>query len=158
MTELDELQKKIRAIADTVNSFKSEAVQLRVVEILLGQIGVSDITPSGEKKARRPSRSMRGSRRETVKDPSPDGSTKKAKPKASRTSTSPGSFAMISQLLSDGFFKSPRTIASIVEHCSTSRGHHYKASECSPVLLRLLRDGKLKRNKNKEGQYEYSQA
>lgn len=158
MTELDELQKKIRAIAETVNSFKSESVQLRVVEILLGQIGVSDISLSSETKTRRPSRSKKKSRRETPKAPSSEGSAKKAKSKASRPSTSPGSFAMISQLLSDGFFKSPRTIGSIVEHCSTSRGHHYKANECSPALLRLLRDGKLKRNKNKEGQYEYSQA
>lgn len=158
MTELDELQKKIRDIADTVNSFKSEAVQLRVVDILLGQIGISDAVSASEARTRRPSSSKKNSRREAPKSQSPESGAKKAKSKAPRTSSSPGSFAMISQLLSDGFFKSPRTIGSIVEHCSTSRGHHYKANECSPVLLRLLRDGKLKRNKNKEGQYEYSQT
>ena len=157
MTELDELQKKIRAIAETVNSFKSESVQLRVVEILLGQLGVTDIPPKDETTHRSPARPKK-SRRQTKKPASANGGTKKAKQKASRTSSSPGSFATISQLLTDGFFKTPKTIGSIVDHCSTSRGHHYKASECSPVLLRLLRDGKLKRAKNKEGQYEYSQA
>jgi len=63
---------------------------------------------------------------------------------------------MITQLLGDGFFKTPRTISAIVAHCSASKGHHYKANECSPSLLRLLRDGKLKREKNKDGQYEYT--
>ena len=43
MTELEELQKKIIAIAETVNSFKSESVQLRVAEILLGQIGWKEV-------------------------------------------------------------------------------------------------------------------
>lgn len=65
---------------------------------------------------------------------------------------------MISQLHADGFFKSPQTISAIVKHCGTSKGHHYKANECSPALLRLLRDGKLTRQKNKDGQYEYTQA
>lgn len=65
---------------------------------------------------------------------------------------------MINQLLSDGFFKNPQTIGAIVSHCGTSKGHHYKANECSPGLLRLLRDNKLTRKKNKEGQYEYTQA
>jgi hypothetical protein len=40
---------------------------------------------------------------------------------------------MITQLLGDGFFKTPRTISAIVAHCSTSKGHHYKANECSPT-------------------------
>lgn len=157
MTELDELQKKIRAMAETVNSFKSESVQLRVVEILLGQLGVADISPKDITTGRSPARPKK-SRRQPKKPASADGGDKKEKQKASRASSSPGSFAMISQLLTDGFFKTPKTIGSIVDHCKTSRGHHYKASECSPVLLRLLRDGKLKRAKNKEGQYEYSQA
>jgi len=39
---------------------------------------------------------------------------------------------MITQLLGDGFFKTPRTISAIVAHCSASKGHHYKANECSP--------------------------
>ena len=86
-----------------------------------------------------------------------DISTKESK-KPKRGTSSPGSFAMISELLTTGFFKSGRTISNIVEHCRTSLGHHYKANECSPALLRLLRDGKLKREKNREGQYEYTQV
>ncbi len=40
MSDLDELQKRIRSLADTVNASKSEAVQLRVVAVLLGLLGI----------------------------------------------------------------------------------------------------------------------
>ena len=157
MVDIDELQKKLKAIADTVNSFKSEAVQLRVVDVLLGELGASDAAssvplpafPEAGKKARR--------RREKVSSTAPGA---KAKPvrKSPRGSGSPGAYAMINELLGDGFFRTPKTIGSIVDHCRTALGHHYKANECSPALLRLLRDEKLKRQKNKDGQYEYTQA
>jgi hypothetical protein len=61
-------------------------------------------------------------------------------------------------LLETGFFKTPKTIGMIVKHCASARGHHYKANECSPALLRLVRDEKLTREKNTDGQYEYAQA
>ena len=38
-----------------------------------------------------------------------------------------------------------------------NEGRRYKANEISPALLRLLRDKKLERAKNKDGQYEYWQ-
>jgi len=65
---------------------------------------------------------------------------------------------MITELLGSGFFKQPKTISDIVDHCAANRGHHYKANECSPALLRQLRDKKLKRQKNENGQYEYTQT
>lgn len=154
MMDLDELQKKLKAIADTVNLFKSESVQLRVVDVLLGQLGATDFSTAGTFETTR----TRRKRPKSKKVESSSDQIEKAKRKPARAPGSPGAFATISQLLTDGFFKSPKTIGSIVEHCKTSRGHHYKASECSPALLRLLRDKKLKRQKNKEGQYEYSQT
>ena len=156
MVDLDELQKKLKAIADTVNAFKSEAVQLRVADVLLGQLG-SDSDQSARPRASKTT--PRKSRRRREKAPSaPSGEKAKPARKSPRGSGSPGAHAMINALLGDGFFKTPRTIGSIVEHCRTARGHHYKANECSPSLLRLLRDGKLTRKKNKDGQYEYTQA
>lgn len=38
MANLDEIQERIKSMADVVNAFKSEAVQLRVIEALLGQL------------------------------------------------------------------------------------------------------------------------
>jgi len=160
MNELDDMQKRLKAIADVVNAFKSEAVQLRVVEVLLNQLGVpvaqaDSVDPKSPRRAKR--------RKTSTKTETPASGAEKPKPQkaaraTTRSSASPGAFAMISQLLGDGFFKTPRTISAIVAHCGTSKGHHYKANECSPALLRLLRDSKLTREKNKDGQYEYTQA
>lgn len=160
MTDLDEMQKRLKAIAEVVNSFKSESVQLRVVEVLLGQLGApagngNDLTRATPKRAKRRKASTKGE--PSAKELKAGGPGKPAR-KDARGSASPGAFAMITQLLGEGFFKTPRPISAIVAHCSTSKGHHYKANECSPSLLRLLRDEKLKRAKNKEGQYEYTQA
>lgn len=160
MTDLDEMQKRLKAIAEVVNAFKSESVQLRVVEVLLGQLGAHSVPPQRAA----PAPAKRSKRRKTSAKVEPSiKASEKTRPerptrKAARSSSSPGAFAMITQLVGDGFFKTPRTISAIVAHCSTSKGHHYKANECSPGLLRLLRDGKLKREKNKDGQYEYTQA
>lgn len=156
MVDLDELQKKLKAIADTVNTFKSEAVQLRVVEVLLGQLSSAseDVAPAPASKVKAP----RSRRRREKAAPVATASNPTTPRKPSRGSGSPGAYATISQLLAGGFFKTPKTIGAIVDHCGTARGHHYKASECSPALLRLLRDTKLKRQKNKDGQYEYTQT
>lgn len=160
MNELDDMQKRLKAIADVVNAFKSEAVQLRVAEVLLSKLGVPAETaakfdPKPPRHAKR--------RKTSTKTETPASDAEKPKPKktvraTARSSASPGAFAMISQLLREGFFKTPRTIGAISAHCGTSKGHHYKANECSPPLLRLLRDNKLNREKNKDGQYEYTQA
>ena len=160
MNELDDMQKRLKTIADVVNAFKSEAVQLRVVEVLLSQLGAPAVLAANvdSKPPRRAKRRKTSSRTETPASDAEKPKPQKAARATARSSASPGAFAMISQLLGDGFFKTPRTIGAIVAHCGTSKGHHYKANECSPPLLRLLRDNKLKRQKNKDGQYEYSQA
>jgi len=58
VTDLDEMQKRLKAIAEVVNSFKSESVQLRVVDVLLGHLGVppgegNDVTPATPKRTKR---------------------------------------------------------------------------------------------------------
>jgi len=69
-----------------------------------------------------------------------------------------GAWAATTRLLGEGFFKSRRVIGAIVEHMKEKEGRRHKAHEISPALLRLLRDKKLLRAKNGEGQYEYWQA
>lgn len=169
MADLDEIQKKLKVIADVVNAFKSESVQLRVVEALLRQLDIAPATPlpsgADDTPSKRPRR-RKGSARQNSKpeqsqsSQGASGRTAKAGKvaKKARASGSPGGYAMVTQLVDDGFFRKPQTISGITNHCSTSKGHHYKANEISPGLLRLLRDGKLKRQKNKDGQYEYTQA
>jgi hypothetical protein len=159
MTEVTEIQKQLKAVADTVNAFKSEAVQLRVVEMLLAQLSSSPAPNPVDKTPPRKSKRRKTTAKEKPGASEVGGSTSTVPArKAGRSSGSPGAYSSITQLLADGFFKTPRTISAIVSHCSTSKGHHYKASECSPALLRLLRDSKLARKKNSEGQYEYTET
>ena len=152
MTEFADIEKQLKAMATVVNAFKSEAVQLRVVEVLLTQLGVA-ASSEEQHVSRRPARATRRGRKAR-----PVSADKPASAKPKRAGSSLGASAMITQLLGDGFFKTPRTIGAITEHASTSKGHHFKANECSPTLLRLIRDQKLKRKKNKDSQYEYTQA
>lgn len=66
-----------------------------------------------------------------------------------------GPKAMLEDLIGRGYFKSPRTISEVQGHLQHQRGHRYKATELSPALVRLIRDGALKRDTNADGTYEY---
>lgn len=68
----------------------------------------------------------------------------------------PGPKKMLGELIGQGFFAKPRVISDIIDHLDQTRGRLYKAQELSPALVRLLRDGRLVRAKNADGQYEYS--
>lgn len=82
-----------------------------------------------------------------------------AKPRGNskrRSGGRPGPKKMLSDLIDKGFFASPRIISAIIGHVEETRGRSYTAQELSPALVRLLRDGRLGRAKNGDGQYEYS--
>jgi len=152
---LDELQQKLKAFADTVNLFKSEAAQLRVLDALLGYLSAPDeVTLASGPRAT----SRKRKRKSQYSAEASPKSQVRASRKSSRSSGTPGASAAITKLLETGFFKTPKTIGMIVQHCGSARGHHYKANECSPALLRLVREEKLTREKNTDGQYEYTQA
>jgi hypothetical protein len=75
-----------------------------------------------------------------------------------KASGRPGPKAVLGQLLQAGFFKSPRTIATIQEELQHRRGHTYSVQELSPALVRSVRDQSLTRERNESGQYEYREA
>lgn len=75
-----------------------------------------------------------------------------------KTAGRPGPKAVLGQLLNGGFFRSARTISEIQEELQHRRGHAYSVQELAPALVRSIRDGSLSRERNSEGQYEYSQA
>lgn len=62
---------------------------------------------------------------------------------------------IINKLLEQGYFNEKRTISDILEHCSSHLAQTRKANELSSTLTRFIRDGKLKREKNKDQQFEY---
>ena len=88
-------------------------------------------------------------------------STSSVKPspnRAARTtgSTRSGPKGALEQLIATGYFDQPRTIGDIRASLEHDRAIRFKANELSPALVRLLRDGDLRRSKNAENQYEYA--
>jgi len=160
MSDFDDLQKFLKSAADVVNAFKSESVQLRVIDALLGQLETVKASNGAEAKGLRRKRKTKHEAQQS--DPAVESAPTLPKaskmPRRTRSTSSPGGYAMVTQLLAEGFFKKPQTIGAITSHSGSAKGHHYKANEISPVLLRMLRDSRLKRTKNNDGQYEYTQA
>lgn len=63
--------------------------------------------------------------------------------------------ALVEELIADGFFTEPRTISDIQERLRHKKGIRLKATDLSPVLVRLLREKALDRERNESNQYEY---
>lgn len=74
-----------------------------------------------------------------------------AKSRGGRT----GPKAAVESLISSGYFSSPRTLADLQQNLQHDRALRFKPTDLSPALTRLLREGRLSRAKNADGQYEY---
>ncbi|GAB4062529.1 hypothetical protein GCM10028777_02560 [Angustibacter speluncae] len=66
-----------------------------------------------------------------------------------------GPKGVLESLIDEGYFSEPRGMADIRQHVRDQRATNFSNSDLSPTLIRLLREGKLKRNKV-EKQYVYS--
>lgn len=66
-----------------------------------------------------------------------------------------GPKSALGKLLDSGYFASSRGLPEIQRHLRDSCGHDYGSNELSISLLRLIRDGRLGRQRNLSGQYEY---
>jgi hypothetical protein len=61
----------------------------------------------------------------------------------------------LSSLIDEDFFSKHQTLNSIIEQAKTNKATILKPNELSGPLARFVRDGRLKREKNIDGQYEY---
>ncbi len=144
----EEIKKQLAELAEIINAFKSEAVQLKIVEIILSEhmigmpyvqhIATTKVTANNTKST---------SKIKMKKVPS--GETKKTKPKNA------GPTPKLINLIEEGFFSKHQTINNIIDHMKNQKATVLKANEISTPLGRLVRDGRLKREKNPDGQYEY---
>lgn len=75
--------------------------------------------------------------------------------RASRPSRRRGPKTVLAELIDSDFFKEPRTINDAQEQLRHKKGVRFSLQELSPALVRLLRDGRLDRDRNASGQYEY---
>ena len=148
----DVIKEQLKELSGVINSFKSEAVQLRLIELVFeaAEGGPQERTGGGAPAdAGRPGRKAR--KRAAT-------STATAATPKAKGSGRPGGTAMLERLHGEGLFKKPKTIKQLVEHCEHNLAFKYRQSDFSGALGRFTRDGKLKRTKNADKQYEYSEA
>lgn len=66
-----------------------------------------------------------------------------------------GPTARVIALADEGFFKSRRTLSDVLEELKRG-GHLYKITDLSPIVVRLVRDKRLRRAKGESGVWEYA--
>jgi hypothetical protein len=109
---------------------------------------------SGQRRRRRLPRGNSRPGSGSAVSPEGDNDSRLATPR--KQSRRAGPKEAIEQLISNDFFSSPRMLAAIREELRVSRGLAYKSTDLSPVMTRLLREGRLIRSRNGESQqYEY---
>ncbi len=143
---LEKMKKQLSELAGVINLFKSEAVQLKIVELILGDVTEPEEEMAGGGMPRR---------HKTIQRKKPTQKKENGPKSPHKKKASGGAVATLTELLAGEFFKQPRTINDIVEHCKHKKARNFKANEFSGTLARLVRDTKLTRNQNKDKQYEY---
>ncbi|EKF43376.1 hypothetical protein NA8A_05073 [Nitratireductor indicus C115] len=142
--DFDMLKQQLAELAEAVNKFESEAVQLRVVELVLEKAPRKDIGFSEESFSHYVAApDLSGLMR--------NGRLRKTKPSESAR----GAVAALNDLIESDFFSEPRTIGDIVSHCEEARGAQYKSNAFSGPLSRHARSGVLAREKNADGNFVY---
>jgi hypothetical protein len=154
--DFENVKKQLSELADVVNRFKSEAVQLRIIELILGDdhVDAEEVraTPPAPRKKRR-----RTSGNKTAAKSS--GAAEKSKTKKNgATRSGNGAVSTLVAVYDKAFFKTPRVIGDIVSHCEVNLARKIKASDISGKLGRMVRNGELTHTKNADGQYEYQNA
>ena len=141
-------------LAEIINKFKSEAVQLRLVELIFAG---ADFVP------------RTASQQEATSPATPAKPRRKSRPKSSskaddeagakkRTSSGGGAVATLVKIFEEGYFKEPRSISDICAHCEVNLARRIKPNEISGKLGRMVRSRQLSRTKNSDNQYAYRNA
>jgi hypothetical protein len=145
----DEVKKQLAELSDVVNKFKSEQVQLKIVDLVFREVGVdseqreTELNPALKKRVHR------------KKTNGNSATPEKESGKKRGASKGNGPMPTLEQFIQEGFFNQKRTIGTVVDHCKT-KARNFKNNELSGPLGRLVQNNKLSRTKNADGQWEYS--
>jgi hypothetical protein len=142
--KIDSIKKQLGELATVLNAFKSEAVQLRLLDHLLGEQPEEE-TGGAQRRTRRKAKVQRAA--------APTGGGEASKKKKASSGT--GANATLTQLLAGTFFDKSKTINDLIEHCKHNLARTFKANEFSGKLGRMVRNSELTRKKNADKQYEY---
>ena len=143
---IEKLKKQLLEISEVVNSFKSEAVQVRIIDRLLDAIVESE---KGEVEGA----DVFSKKGRKIKSGDEDESL------SSQSRKKPGATKILNQLLSTDFFNVRHSISAIADYCKDNYDSEFKTSELSGILLKLAKENKLKRERNDaNNRFEYVQA
>ena len=147
------IKKQLQDLAGVINCFKSESVQLKVGELVFERSGIEAEGEIEEERPPKQRKKTESGRKEKTRE------TKPKKKKQARPSSSgrPGPGAIVNQLIQEGFFKKPKTISDIVDHCKAKHAYTYNTNELAPAMTRALRKKQLKRKRNEQKQFEYTE-
>jgi hypothetical protein len=144
--QTEKLKKQLIEISEVVNLFKSEAVQVKVIDRLLevmidAERSDADTHETFNKKSIKPK--VNGFNYEH-----------------SAARKKPGATKVLNQLLSNtDFFNTQRSISSIADYCKDKFDSEFKTSELSGILLKLANEHKLKRERSDtNNRFEYVKA
>ncbi|MFC0516139.1 hypothetical protein ACFFGT_18100 [Mucilaginibacter angelicae] len=141
---IEKLKKQLVEVAEVVNSFKSEAVQVRIIDRLLEVMIESEkVDADGVEMFSKKARKLR------IED---EGGAISGRKK-------PGATKILNQLLNTDFFDTQRSISSIANYCKDQYDSDFKTSELSGILLKLANENKLRRERsNENNRFEYIRA
>jgi hypothetical protein len=145
----DEVKKQLSDLAGIINSFKSEAVQLRIVDLIFQGVRLDRPVEAKETDVR--VSAPRRVRTSTARGKKRAGNSDKKKGPTGRG----GPASLLSELINEGYFKEKRVLKEIIDYCANKKARTLKANELSGPLGRFVRDHRLDRDPNKDGQYEY---
>ena len=143
---IDKLKKQLLEIAEIVNSFKSEAVQVKIIDKIFEVLSESE---KGDEGTGADLFAKKGRKRS---DNYSDGSTISGRKKL-------GATKVLNQLLTTDFFDRPQSISAIADICKSNFNSDFKTSELSGILLKLAKENKLRRERNDtNNRFEYVKA
>ena len=144
---LAKMKQELSELATVLNEFKSEAVQLRILDLVFGKEPLT--ADAGRLDEDNPAlRVWSGPPRKKI-------ATGQVPGRRKRGAVGTGAKLALDRLLPGNFFDQPRTINDIIGHCNRNLARTFKANEFSGKLSRIVRDGQLTRTKNANKQYEY---
>jgi hypothetical protein len=143
--QTEKLKKQLIEISEVVNLFKSEAVQVKVIDRLF------DVMIDAERSEADTETFNKRDPKQTINGSHYEHTTSRKKPGATK---------VLNQLLTGtDFFDTHRSISSIADYCKTNYDSDFKTSELSGILLKLANEHKLKRERsNTNNRFEYVKA
>ena len=146
--DFKKIKVQLMELSEVINSFKSETVQVRLVELMFGG-GEPGPTEPVEQIVDKPIvRRGRKPKQATIIQP--------PKIRRTRSKDRPGPSIILNRLVGENYFGERRTIGDVVSYCMDTFKYQYKSTDLSGTLARFVKEETLKREKNVDtNQFEY---